>query len=67
MSHFTATIRAYDCLETIQFIVHVRDYDSPEDLLGTEAAFMVGTLPGRGSAEPTRWLRELLEGIREHM
>lgn len=65
MSHFVAQIQAYDALDQVHFIIRWRDYD--EILMPGDDDWRVITAAtqGRGSADPTRWLRELLEGMRE--
>ena len=66
--YFTATIRAYDALTEVVWVADVREWSgSDAEPRGTVALRMVGQTHGEGLEEPVRWLRTLLEDIREHM
>lgn len=66
--YFTASIQVYDALTEVVWVGQVREWS--ED--GTDGPSRVvyrlaGTVPGEGLGDPTRWLRGVLEAIRESM
>lgn len=67
MVMFNARIVAYDCLDRVEWVVKTWDSDlEPGDAL-YELEWLTGSMRGQGSASPTKWLRELLEDIRESL
>lgn len=66
--HFTCKIFAYDSLETVQWSVTIVDHDGWGDEITDGLPWTItGALQGRGAESQPRWLREVLEDIREHM
>lgn len=58
---------AYDCVDHIEWSVQLWDHVELEKDPGHDVYRLTGSMKGRGEADPTRWLRELLEEVREHM
>lgn len=67
MVSFNARITAYDCIDQVVWTVKLWDFDSPPSDWEAISWAKTGTMRGRGSEEASKWLRELLEDIREHM
>ena len=62
-----ARIIAYDCIDRVEWTVHVWDLDEARERGSSSVYDATGAMQGRGSESPTKWLRELLEELREHM
>lgn len=66
--YFTCSVTAYDALTEVLWTATVREWTGSD----TEAPDRVvlrltGQFQGEGLAEPTEWLKTLLEGVREAM
>ena len=67
MTQWNARITAYDCMSEVVWTVKVWDSDEWEGSYRPEPWVVEGSLRGSGSDLPTKWLRSLLEDIREQM
>lgn len=67
MTHFVLQMHAYDCLDAVNWVIRIKDWDADGDGYENGVHCLTGAMQGRGSEDPTRWLRELLEGLREAM
>lgn len=65
MSRLEARISAYDVMDTVWWSVRVWDTEGRDPGAQEPDYVLSGSMPGRGEADPTRWLRELLEHMRE--
>lgn len=66
--YYTMSIQAYDALTEVLWVVTVREWvgsdtESPDRLV----LRLEGQARGEGLDNPTRWLRQVLEDIRESM
>lgn len=66
--YFTASVQAYDALTEVIWVATVREWtgsdtEEPDQLV----LRLVGQSQGEGLSNPTRWLRQVLEDIREAM
>ena len=59
MSHFTASVQIYDCLETVQIVAQVTDWDVPGSAEDKREAFAV-TMDSVGQDNIYKWLRDAL-------
>lgn len=66
--YFTGSIQVYDVIDQLQWTVLVRQWHEA-DVWGRseEALRLVGRVQGEGQDNPSRWLRQALEDIRESM
>lgn len=67
MAHFVLQMHAYDCMDNVNFVVRLRDWDDDAEDLENGTMILAGALRGQGADDPMHWLRDLLEGVREHM
>jgi hypothetical protein len=67
MTSYNVRIVAYDVLSEVSWSVHMWDFDKPEDGQAESVWVASGTIPGRGLDQPSKWLREVLEALREAM
>jgi hypothetical protein len=65
--HLQARITAYDAFDSVQWTVKVWDLDTDLSHFIEAPLDFNGSMKGRGSDRPTKWLRELLEDIRASM
>ena len=66
--YFTASVQVYDALEAVVWVVQVREWTEwNPDKEGSVVLRLSGQLQGEGLTNPTRWLRQVLEDIRESM
>ncbi len=65
MSRLEAHIAAYDVMDTVFWNVRVWDTEGRDPGVQEPDYVLTGSMPGRGEDNPTRWLRELLECMRE--
>lgn len=66
--YFTATIAAYDALTEVWWTATVREWtgsdtDAPDQVV----LRLTGQCQGEGQDNPTKWLRTLLEEVRESL
>lgn len=66
--YFTASVQAYDALTEVIWVVQVREWtgsdtDEPDLLVFR----LTGQSQGEGLSNPSKWLRRVLEDIREAM
>lgn len=64
MSHFTATISAYDVMTDVLVFATVTDHDDVTQRERTPMTFRV-LIPGTGEQEHARWLRDALLALAE--
>lgn len=62
---WNARLIAYDCLDAVEWTIKVWDSDSFDGFEHTQHVYLTGAMPGQGSDNPTKWLRALLEEMRE--
>lgn len=67
MAWYGLRITAYDMLESVQWSCRVYGTDNIDQAPGQPHLELSGAMQGRGAEDPTRWLRELLEEIRESL
>jgi hypothetical protein len=65
VSSLQVRIVAYDMLGDVSWSVNVQDWDQMQYNSSSVVYSATGTMRGVGEAHPTRWLRGLLEEIRE--
>lgn len=66
--YYTASVMAYDFMDSIQWTANVRQWDYRDDrAIPTTVVSLSGLIPGEGRDNPTLWLRQLLEAVREAM
>ena len=66
--YFTATISAYDAMEEVIWVAMVREWTGSDTEEPDRLVFrLTGQIPGEGLSNPNKWLRTVLEGIRESM
>jgi len=65
MVSFNARITAYDCMEMVEWTAKCWDQDWEPGDHWERVIQLSGSMRGQGVEHPTRWLRELLEDIRE--
>lgn len=67
MTQFNARLVAYDCMGQVEWSVKV--WDTDDWMVGShpQSWEASGTLRGEGSDQPSKWLRGLLEQVREQM
>jgi hypothetical protein len=65
MVMFNARIVAYDCLDRIEWVAKTWDSDLEPGDENYVLQWLTGSMRGQGSDNPTKWLRALLEDIRE--
>lgn len=64
--YFTASILAYDFMDSIQWTATIRSWSGPENSPESEEVLRaVGLFPGEGQSDPREWLRELLVAVLE--
>lgn len=66
--YFTSSIQIYDALELVVWVVQIREWsgsdtDEPDHVV----LRLHGEARGEGLDNPTRWLRAVLEDIRESL
>lgn len=64
MSHFVATITAYDVMDQVHIAVRIADVDVNEDD-PTRVYHQVLTAPSQGCDEPRKWLAHVLAWVAE--
>jgi len=64
MSHFTATIAAFDMLDRVHVSAHVLDTDADGDSPDYQFHCAV-TVPGSGESDNREWLRDALVALAE--
>lgn len=65
MSHFIASIHAYDVMSHVYVVVDVRDVDRQNEEGGTAVYHAQTTFPGVGESDPRHWLEDVLVGLME--
>lgn len=67
MTSFNLRLTAWDNLDQVWWTAKMWDFDADEENGDQVLHYLTGTMPGQGSELPTKWLRELLEEIREQL
>lgn len=66
--YFTASLQAYDALTEVIWVVTVREWSGSDTEDPDRLVYrLAGQSAGEGLEEPVRWLREVLEAVREAM
>lgn len=66
--YFTATVMCYDALTEVIWVATVREWTGSDTEQPDRVVLrLTGQFQGEGLSDPTRWLRELLEQVRESM
>lgn len=66
MSHFTASITAFDIWEGVHVTLSARDHDlAPDD--PDHEFYVCYALTGRGYSDPRKWLRQVLMDAAEEL
>lgn len=64
MSHITATLHAFDCMDQVHATLTLKDHDQDEDAQPYQSLY-VCTFQGSGEADHTEWVRDLLVALLE--
>lgn len=67
MSHFIASIHAYDVMDHIYISAEVRDVDRQGDGASTSVLHLSTTISGAGVSTPRQWLQDALVGLLEEL
>jgi hypothetical protein len=64
MSHITATMHAFDCMDVISVTLMTTDHDVSEESEEREWR-LTTTFPGVGETDRAEWMRDLLVALLE--
>jgi hypothetical protein len=64
MSHITATLHAFDCMDQVHATLTLKDHDQHEDSEPYPTLYAV-TFPGSGESDHREWVRDLLVAMLE--
>ena len=66
--YFTASVQVYDALTEVVWVLQVREWSGSDTEEPDRVVFrLTGQCPGEGLENPTKWLRLVLEDIRESL
>lgn len=64
MSHITATLHAFDCMDTVHATLSLKDHDQDESS-ETYQSLYACTFQGSGESSHREWVRDLLVALLE--
>jgi hypothetical protein len=64
MSHITATLHAFDCMDQVHVTLSLKDHDQDEGSEPYQSVYAV-TFQGSGESDHTEWVRDLLVALLE--
>lgn len=66
--YFTGSIQIYDALTEVVWVAQVREWTGSDTEEPDRVVLRIhGQAPGEGLSNPTKWLRSVLEDIRESL